>query len=142
MSVECLGLADFLLIAEAITGTQVEALARQPGLHRAEHALSAPNAGIGQSEYYPRLADKAAAMAFQLIKGHPLVDGNKRVGYACMLEFVYRNGYDWSPPPGDGTERTETVATIEGVAAGTVSQDAFAEWIHHRLVGPRYDHEG
>ena len=114
MSVECLGLADFLLIAEAITGTQVEALARQPGLHRAEHALSAPNAGVGQSEYYPSFADQAAAMAFQLIKGHPLVDGNKRVGYACLLESVYRNGYDWSPPPGDGTERTETVATIEG----------------------------
>ena len=63
MSVECLGLADFLLIAEAITGTQVEALARQPGLHRAEHALSAPNAGIGQSEYYPSFADNAAAMS-------------------------------------------------------------------------------
>ena len=71
MSVECLDLADFLLIAEQITGDKVEALARLPRLHMAEHALSAPNAGIGEVEYYPCFEDKAAAMAFQLIKGHP-----------------------------------------------------------------------
>ena len=60
---------------------------------------------IGQVEYYPCFADKAAAMAFQLIKVHPLLDGNKRVGYVCPLEFVYRNGYEWSRPPNDGVER-------------------------------------
>ena len=78
MSVECLDLADFLLIAEQITGDKVEVLARLPRLHMAEHALSAPNAGIGEVEYYPCFEDKAAAMAFQLIKGHHLTDGNKR----------------------------------------------------------------
>lgn len=121
MSVQCLDLADFLLIAEQILGTRVEALARQPQLHRAEHALSAPSDGLGQSDYYPSFADKAAAMTYQLIKGHALVDGNKRVGYIYLLEFVYRNGYGWSAPPEDGTDRTETVATIEGVASGFVS---------------------
>ena len=40
MSVECLDLADFLLIAEQITGIEVAALARLPRLHMAEHALS------------------------------------------------------------------------------------------------------
>ena len=59
MSVQCLDLADFLLIAEQITGIEVEALARLPRLHMTEHALSAPNAGIGQVEYYPCFADKA-----------------------------------------------------------------------------------
>lgn len=136
MSVECLDLADFLLIAEQVTGMQVEALARQPRLHMAQHALSAPNAGIGQVEYYPCFADKAAAMAFQLIKGHPLIDGNKRAGYACLLEFVYRNGYEWSRPPCDGVERDETVAMIEGVAAGAVSQEELADWVRQRLVEP------
>ena len=142
MSVQCLDLADFLLIAEQVTGIPVEALALQPRLHRAEHALSAPGAGIGQTEYYPCFADKAAAMAYQLIKGHPLVDGNKRTGYVCMLEFVYRNGYDWSPPPGDGPERVETVAVIEGVAAGSISQDELANWIRHRLIESGRRHEG
>ena len=78
MSVECLDLADFLLIAEQITWDKVEVLARLPRLHMAEHALSAPNAGIGEVEYYPCFEDKAAAVAFQPIKGHHLMDGNKR----------------------------------------------------------------
>ncbi|MXW61078.1 MAG: type II toxin-antitoxin system death-on-curing family toxin [Acidimicrobiaceae bacterium] len=136
MGVECLDLVDFLLIAEQVTGFRVEELSRHPRLQMAEHALSAPNAGIGPDEYYPRFADKAAAMAFQLIKGHPLLDGNKRVGYACLLEFAYRNGYEWSRPPNDGVERNETVAMIEGVAAGTVNQDQFRDWIQERLVEP------
>ena len=134
MTVECLGLADFLLIAEAVTGTEAEALARHPGLHRAIHALSAPTAGIEGTEYYPRFADKAAAMAFQLIKGHPLVDGNKRVGYSCLIEFVRRNGHEWQAPPNDGPNRDETVKVIEGVAAGEISQEEFAEWIEQRIV--------
>ena len=142
MSVECLDLADFLLIAEQITGDKVEVLARLPRLHMAEHALSAPNAGIGEVEYYPCFGEKAAAMAFQLIKGHPLVDGNKRVGYVCLLEFVRRNGYEWAHPKHDGLERDETVAMIVGVAAGTVSQEEFREWIRGRLVEPGEDDEG
>ncbi|MCY4174726.1 MAG: hypothetical protein OXD37_00125 [Acidimicrobiaceae bacterium] len=50
MSVDRLDLADFLLIAERITGIEAEALMRLPRLRMAEHALSAPNAGIGQVE--------------------------------------------------------------------------------------------
>ena len=134
MTVQCLDLVDFLLIAEAITGIEAKALTRLPRLHTADHALSAPIAGIGETEYYPTFAEKAAAMTFQLIRGHPLIDGNKRVGYVCLLQFVYRNGYGWSPPTGDGPERVETVATIEGVAAGTVSQEELAAWIEDRLV--------
>ena len=142
MSVECLDLADFLLIAEQITGDKVEALARLPRLHMAEHALSAPNAGIGEVEYYPCFEDKAAAMAFQLIKGHPLTDGNKRAGYVCLLEFVRRNGYEWAHPKHDGVERDETVAMIVGVAAGTVSQEEFRDWIRQCLVEPGEDDAG
>ena len=142
MSVQCLDLPDFLLIAERVTGREIEVLARQPGLHMAKHALSAPNGGFGDIDYYPSFAQKAAAMAYQLIKGHPLENGNKRVGYFCLLEFVYRNGYEWVPPQNDGPERTETVATIERVAAGSVSQLDFADWIQNRLVEPSDSHEG
>lgn len=142
MTVQCLGLEDFLLIAESVTGTEVEALARLPGLHRAEHALSAPTAGIEGFEYYPSFAEKAAAMAFQLIKGHPLVDGNKRVGYLCLIEFARRNGYEWTAPPDDGPDRNETVKVIEGVAAGSVSREELIDWIEQRLVEPEVSHEG
>jgi len=121
---------------ERITGIEAETLTHLRRLDRADHALSAPNAGIGETAYYPTFATKAAAMTFQLIKGHPLVDGNKRVGYVCLLEFVRRNGYGWEPPAADGPERLETVATIEGVANGTITQEDLAEWIENRLFQP------
>ena len=123
MSVECLDLADFLLHAEAVTGIEVEALMRLPRLHIADHALSAPISGIGETSYYPSFAEKAAAMTYQLVKGHPLIDGNKRVGYTCLLDFIRRNGYEWSRPQGDNPDRAETVSVMEGIAAGTVSQE-------------------
>jgi len=50
-------------------------------------------------------------MTYRLIKNHPLLDGNKRVGYALLLMFVRRNGFEWSHPEtdavtgGDETER-------------------------------------
>lgn len=72
-------------------------------------------------------------MTYQLIKGHPLIDGNKRVGYLCLRDFVERNGYEWTQPQSDGADRSETVATIEGVADGTVSQEQLANWISDRL---------
>ena len=129
LSVECLDLADFLIIAEAITGIEAEALTHLPRLNTVEHALSAPNAGIGETSYYNTFADKAAAMTYQIIKGHPLVDGNKRAGYVCLLEFVRRNGREWAAPPGDGDRRDITVEVFVGVAAGRVSQDDLSTWI-------------
>jgi hypothetical protein len=39
---------------------------------------------------------------------HPLPDGNKRVTYLAMLEFLERNDISWKPPSVD-----ETVETID-----------------------------
>ena len=50
MAVQYLELADFLLIAEAVTGTPAEALASSDRtVHLAESALAAPAAAYGGS---------------------------------------------------------------------------------------------
>ena len=79
-----------------------------------------------------RYLDLADFLPSRLIGNHPLPDGNKRVGYLCALEFVVRNGGTWTHPP-DDPEGDETVAIIEGVAAGTVDEDELAVWIAARL---------
>lgn len=76
-------------------------------------------------------ATKAAVLCARLVKNHPLPDDNKRAGYLCLLEFVERNGYGWTPPAGDPEE---TVGMIEGVAAGTVSEQELARWVAERLA--------
>jgi len=127
-----LDLADFLLIAEAVLEIPAEDLARVGRLELAESAMHAPRAEFGDVEFSPDLARKTAVLASRLIGNHPLPDGNKRVGYLCALEFVVRNGGTWTHPS-DDLEGDETVAMIEGVAAGAVGEDGFTVWIAARL---------
>jgi death on curing protein len=67
-------------------------------------------------------------LCVHLARNHPLPDGNKRVAYLALLEFLARNGVEWTPPTVD-----ETVATIEGVAAGPVSERELADWLRTAL---------
>jgi death-on-curing protein len=59
-----------------------------------------------------------------LVRNHPLPDGNKRVAYLSMLEFLARNGVEWAPPSIE-----ETVRTIEAVAAGAIRERELADWL-------------
>jgi death-on-curing protein len=73
--------------------------------------------GFGGVEFYPDVIDKAAVLCVRLARNHPLPDGNKRVAYLALVEFLTRNGVEWAPPSVD-----ETVAVIEGVAAGSITE--------------------
>ena len=121
---EYLDLADYLLIAEEVLGVPAETIAGWPGVGLAESALSAPAMGFGGVEFYPDLLDKAAVLCARLARNHPLPDGNKRAAYLALVEFLARNKVEWAPPSVD-----ETVAMIEGAAAGRVTERALADWI-------------
>ena len=105
-------------------GVPAETIASWPGIGLAESALHAPAMGFGGVEFYPDLIDKAAVLCVRLARNHPLPDANKQVAYLALLEFLARNGIDWTPP---STE--ETVRTIEGVAAGQISERELAGWL-------------
>jgi death on curing protein len=126
-----LDLATFLLIAEQVLNTPAEDLARLPGLHLAESALNAPAAEFGGVEFYPDLEMKAAVLCARIAKNHPLPDGNKRTAFLAMLEFLDANGATWRRTSDDPDE---TVAMIEGVAAGAIGEDALADWIRARVA--------
>ena len=91
---EYLDLADYLLIAEVVLGVPAEEIACWPGIGLAESALHAPAAGFEGVELYPDVVDKAAVLCVRLARNHPLPDGNKRVAYLALLEFLARNGID------------------------------------------------
>lgn len=126
---EYLDLAEYLLIAEAVLGVPAEEIARWPGIGLAESALRAPAAEFGGVEFYPDVIDKAAVFCARLARNHPLPDGNKRVAYLALLEFLARNGVVWAP-----LSVEETVATVEGVAAGTISESELADWLRGRAI--------
>ncbi|MFN8575748.1 MAG: Fic family protein [Candidatus Sericytochromatia bacterium] len=58
-----------------------------------DSALNMPKSGFGDSYFHESLFDKASAYLYHLVKNHPFVDGNKRVGFACTEAFLRVNEY-------------------------------------------------
>ena len=125
-----LDIADYLLIAEAVTGIGAEILAEMPRvINLASSALAVPGSGWGAREAYPELAQKAGLLAARLTKNHPLPDANKRAAWLAMIEFIERNGYQLEQP-----EPEEAVATMVGLASGALSEGEFVDWLRPRLT--------
>jgi death-on-curing protein len=54
--------------------------------------------------------EMAAAYLFHLVKNHPFLDGNKRVGAVAALVFLLLNGHDFDAPEDDLVEMVLSVA--------------------------------
>jgi death-on-curing protein len=93
-----------------------------------ESAAAQPGGGFGDAEFYPTLAEKAAALCYAIIKNHPCVDGNKRLGSAAMKVFLLRNSFTIDADI-DDRERV-----ILSVAAGTMGREQFTEWLRAHIV--------
>lgn len=123
-----LDLVDFLLIAERVLGVDAKVLSKGVGVGLADSALNAPAACFGGVEFYPEFPQKAAVLLQHLVGNHPLPDGNKRTAYACLREFVGRNGYRWV-----ATTSEDAVVTMVRVASGEIGLDKLADWITSQL---------
>ena len=56
-----------------------------------ESALNAPFQSFDGIDVFPSIQQKAARLAFGLIKNHAFIDGNKRIGVHTMLVFLALN---------------------------------------------------
>lgn len=79
----------FLHLAEVIELHRlvIEETGGSPGIRdlgALESAMAQPRMSFGGEDLYPGLPEKVAALGFSLIRNHPFVDGNKRVGHAAM----------------------------------------------------------
>lgn len=79
-----------------------------------ESALANPFQSFGDEELYPSVQAKAAQLCFGIVKNHPMVDGNKRLGTHVMLVFLTLNGYELS------YTQKELSDTILDLAAGKI----------------------
>jgi death-on-curing protein len=70
--IQYLGLADLLLIGEAVLGVPAEALALTTDLALADSALNAPAASYASTEAHPSFAAKAAVLCARLCRNHAL----------------------------------------------------------------------
>ena len=88
-----------------------------------ESALAAPFQTFGGEPVYPSLQAKAAQLGFGLIRNHPFVDGNKRIGAHTMLVFLAVNGIDLR------YEQQELIDIVLSVAAGQIDRQGLLQWI-------------
>jgi death-on-curing protein len=118
------------IVVDAIHDEQLREHGGLPGL-RDENLLESALARPQQKWHYARDSDipvLAAAYAFGLAKNHPYRDGSKRIGFLAMVTFLEINDYDF-----DATD-AEVVAEILGLAEGSVSEPALADWIRQHSV--------
>lgn len=88
--IEYLDVEDLLLLATALVGDPPPL--RDLGLLSA--AAARPMASAFSEDAYPDLWSKAAALLHSLVKNHPLVDGNKRLGWLACAVFLDLNDVD------------------------------------------------
>ncbi len=88
-----------------------------------ESALAAPFQTFGGEPVYRSLQAKAAQLGFGLIRNHPFVDGNKRIGAHTMLVFLAVNGIELR------YEQQELIDIVLSVAAGQIDRQGLLQWI-------------
>lgn len=86
-------------------------------------SLNAPFQTFGGIELYPSLEEKASRLCYGLVKNHPFVDGNKRIGAHCLLVFLAINGVELS------YLQEELSSMILELADGKASSAELRDWI-------------
>ncbi len=90
-----------------------------------ESALARPQ---NQALYgNPDLADLAAAYGYGIARNHPFVDGNKRTAFVATELFAVLNGQELV------ADDEACVLTMLAVAAGTLDEAGFAQWLRSHL---------
>lgn len=93
-----------------------------------ESAINQPRITFDQSDLYPDLIAKAAALCFFLVMNHPFIDGNKRIGHAAMETFLILNGYEIKAIVDDQEQ------ILLDLAAGNLTLKAFTSWLKDNAV--------
>lgn len=126
-SVEYLSAEDLVELARRLLGDP--APIRDVGLLGA--AAARPRASAFGEDAYPDIWTKAAALLHSVVNNHPLVDGNKRLGWLATAVFLEINDASVSAAANDAAyDLVMTVAsadlTVDDIA------DALRGMVQHR----------
>lgn len=90
-----------------------------------QSALARPQNILGYGT--PDIADLAAAYGYGIARNHPFNDGNKRTAFVVTELFLEINGHALIADDG------ACVLIMLKVAAGDITEDAFADWIRKNI---------
>lgn len=79
-----------------------------------ESAAMRPRTSVFGQDAYPTIDEKAAALMESIVRNHPLIDGNKRLGWIAAKTFYIVNGIHLAAPHDDAYD------LVIGIAEGRV----------------------
>ena len=91
-----------------------------------DSALNSPFQTFDSKELYPEFSGKAAQLSFSIIKNHPFLDGNKRIGVHIMLVFLALNNVKLL------YTQKELIDFGLKVADSSLSKDDLKNWIQKK----------
>jgi len=90
-------------------------------------SVNSPFQTFDGNDLYPTLIQKAAHLVFSLIKNHPFLDGNKRIGVTVMIIFLKSNGIEFECT-------NEELANFGlGLADGSYDEKYAQKWIKSHI---------
>ena len=117
-AVEYLDAEDLLELARRLLGDPPPV--RDLGLLGA--AAARPQASAFGEDAYPDIWSKAGALLHSIVSNHPLIDGNKRLGWLATAVFLELNEASVSTAAND-----DVYDLVVAVATGTLGVDEIAE---------------
>jgi len=81
----------------------------------------------------PALVEIVVAIGASIIRRHPFVDGNKRVGFKVIVATLAANGLFLD------VSETEAYVRTRDFAAGDLDEDAYRAWIAANLSPPEIE---
>ncbi|MFC5676512.1 type II toxin-antitoxin system death-on-curing family toxin [Aeromicrobium endophyticum] len=112
---------DNLLSIVDVAGLQA---VRDVGL--LDSAAQRPRTTVFGDDAYPTIDEKAAVLLESIVRNHPLIDGNKRLGWLSVFAFYGLNGISLDAPEDPAYDLVIAVST--GAMSYQESAARLAAW--------------
>ncbi len=121
---------DIALRSYSYSGCLIEKFGGSGGIRDKsllESALSRPFQTFDGKDLYIDVIQKAAALIESIIKNHPFIDGNKRIGYVLMRLWLLQNGFDVK------ATKEEKYLFVIGIASGESDIKDISKWLNRNI---------
>lgn len=106
-------MTDYLSLEDLMTIVERYRLQAVRDLGLLDSAAHRPKTTLFGDDAYPSVEEKAAVLLESTVRNHPLIDGNKRLGWIAAVMFLERNGFRVDAPFDDAYDLVIAVATGE-----------------------------
>ncbi len=92
-----------------------------------DSAVNTPFQSFDGNDFFPTVTDKAVRLCIGLVRNHPFIDGNKRIGALALLTTLDLNKYQFR------ISNAELSSVILDLAAGKINDEYLLQWVMDRI---------